>query len=528
MSLAKSRKRGVGRFSMRRTLASSVAAFFGFLSTSALAQSPAAPSEQCDTETIQKMAPADTTIGFAAREGDGCRVSGLVTTQNPGPNRVLFNLFLPNNSNGRYLYLGVGGAAGKLPFFPINLISQGYALAGSDGGSGAKSGADYSFYADPGRAEDYSGGRGVRVSAAATQQITRKYFGRQNFRRYIIGCSGGGSMGLTNARRSGGQQFDGFLVGAVSWPDSAYMSHVYAIAKHLQNVPEGWISPELLRRTQEAIIAVYDGADGVTDGVIADQRSLGQFDKSILTELGYTPAQVATFDFISQPRTYSGKGLHGKVVFPGFPITNVGSWSTFLLGRTPPPWRAIGAPAPAGSTPQSPAYAHIMADTNVRPLHGIDYWTVKDDAELVSLATNEGKKVPYDDPMDFSALASSGSKMIFYHGVDDPNISYLDTLAGYETILKRFPGASSWLSAVAVPGFGHCRGGLGPTAPDEQLLGALVNWVEKGEAPKAVVSDRESPTRTPERSFLLCAEPLRAQLKEPGLDPGTATNWTCI
>lgn len=512
---------------MRRVLPCTAAVCAALLSTTALAQSPAAPSERCDTETIQKMAPADTTVGFAAREGNGCRVGGFVTTQNPGPNRVLFNLFLPNNFNGRYLYLGVGGAAGSLPFFPASYISQGYAVAGSDGGSGAKNGADYSFYADPGKAEDYSGGRGVRVTAAATQQITRTYFGKQDLRRYISGCSGGGGMGLTNARRSGGEQFDGFLVGAVSWPDSAYMSHVYAIARHLQNNPNGWISPELLRRTQEAIVAAYDASDGVTDGIVADQRSIVRFDKGILTRLGYTPAQVATFDFISQPRTYSGKGLHGKVVFTGFPITNVGSWSTFLLGRTPPPWRAVGAPVPAGSAPQMPAYAHMMADSNVRPVHGIDYWSVTDDARLVGLATNDGKKLPYSDPMDFSGLAKSGSKLIFYHGVDDPNISYLDTLTGYETMLKRFPGASSWLSAVAVPGLGHCRGGLGPTAPEEQLLTALVNWVEKGEAPKAVVSDRVSPTRTPERSFLLCAEPLRARLKQPGLDSTRAENWVC-
>jgi hypothetical protein len=46
------------------------------------------------------------------------RVLGYVTTGDPGPNRVLFVLMLPDDFNGRYLYLGVGGAAGALPTIP--------------------------------------------------------------------------------------------------------------------------------------------------------------------------------------------------------------------------------------------------------------------------------------------------------------------------------------------------------------------------------------------------------------------------
>ena len=67
------------------------------------------------------MAPADTTVAFAAREYGGvCRVHGYVTTRDPGPNKVLFVLVMPDNFNGRYLYLGVGAAAGALPLFPRN------------------------------------------------------------------------------------------------------------------------------------------------------------------------------------------------------------------------------------------------------------------------------------------------------------------------------------------------------------------------------------------------------------------------
>jgi hypothetical protein len=147
------------------------------LAVAALSASPAraAPSEACDTSTVQAMAPADTTVSFAARESGICRVSGYVTTRDPGPNHVLFTLALPDNFNGRYVYLGVGGAAGSLPVMQPNLLAKGYALAGSDGGTGAKTGADFSFQTDPAKQLDFSW-RGVHVTAQATQQIARSYY----------------------------------------------------------------------------------------------------------------------------------------------------------------------------------------------------------------------------------------------------------------------------------------------------------------------------------------------------------------
>ena len=168
---------------MRKFLLAASAAISALNAAPALA----AASEGCSTEAVQAMAPPGTTVAMAVREvfadrdevysdeNWGCRVSGWVTNQNPGPNRVMFNLTLPDNFNGRYLYLGVGGAAGKIPNMPQRLLAQGYALAGSDGGSGAKSIADFSFMSDPARLTDFMW-RGVQSSAEATQAIARAYY----------------------------------------------------------------------------------------------------------------------------------------------------------------------------------------------------------------------------------------------------------------------------------------------------------------------------------------------------------------
>ena len=86
-----------------KALAVSGVLLCGVASVPTLAQqAPANPAENCDTETVQKMAPADTTVGFAWRENDDlCRVIGYVTTRNPGPNKVLFPRGLPARCSGR-------------------------------------------------------------------------------------------------------------------------------------------------------------------------------------------------------------------------------------------------------------------------------------------------------------------------------------------------------------------------------------------------------------------------------------------
>src|SRR5207302_454451 len=136
-------------------------------------------------------------------------------------------------------------------------------------------------------------GRGVHVTAKATQAITAAYYKRSPVGRYISGCSGGGQMGLTNAMRFGREDFDGFIVGATPLPGSTFLPNLFRVMRYIQTHPEGWISPELALKADAAIMARYDASDGARDGVIADQRNIRDFDPSILRGVGFTPAQIA-------------------------------------------------------------------------------------------------------------------------------------------------------------------------------------------------------------------------------------------
>lgn len=460
-------------------------------------------------------------------ENWGCRVSGWVTNENPGPNRVKFNLLLPDNFNGRYLYLGVGGAAGKIPEMPQRLLAQGYALAGSDAGTGARSIADFSFMSDQARLTDFMW-RGVQSSARATQAMARLYYGRPKIWRYISGCSGGGQMGLGNARRFGGQDFDGFLVGATPFQASLFHPNVFRIAAHMQNNPDSWISPEKLRKASAGILAAYDMIDGARDGMIHNPADIADFDYAILRKAGLSKAQIELFDLIRQTTKFPSGGPRGDGSHPGWPISDVSGWTRFLIGTAPPPWPATTGRSAADLLKAGVPFIHIMSDTKTRSMEpALDYWKIASFEETVRISSRGGTAAPFADPMDYSALAASGSKMILWHGIDDESMSYLESLQGYQVLRSRFADSGKWLRYVAIPGLWHCRGGTGPTDTVEALLSALIPWVEKGEAPRAIVASRLSRERGREKSFLLCPEPLRARLRKAKLDPGNAENWEC-
>jgi len=129
--------------------------------------------------------------------------------------------------------------------------------------------------------------------------------------------------------------------------------------------------------------------------------------------------------------------------------------------------------------------------------------------------------------MNFSKFATSSAKMIVYHGVDDQAMSYLETVKSYEAVKGKYPEAANWLRVFTIPGLMHCSGGSGPTDVEDGLVEALSNWVEHGQAPETLVASRVSPMKGVERTFRLCAEPMRASLRQAGLDPKQAENWEC-
>lgn len=280
-----------------------------------------------------------------------------------------------------------------------------------------------------------------------------------------------------------------------------------------------------MKKGAAAILARYDGIDGAIDGMIHNPTDITKFDYSILTRAGFSKPQIELFDLIRQTTKFpsGGDGTH-----PGWPISDISGWSRFIIGTTPPPWPSTRDRSTPDLLKSGVAFIHIMSDTKTRSMDpNVDYWKLTDFNEVVRISSRGGAAMPFDDPMDYSALQKSGSKLILWHGIDDESMSYLELLQGYDVLASRFPDSDNWVKYVAIPGLWHCRGGTGPTDTVEAMLGALIPWVEKGEPPRAIVSNRITYEGGKEKSLLLCAEPERAYLRKAGLDPKNAANWQC-
>jgi Tannase and feruloyl esterase len=126
---------------------------------------------------------------------------------------------------------------------------------------------------------------------------------------------------------------------------------------------------------------------------------------------------------------------------------------------------------------------------------------------------------------NMTTFANRGGKMLFYHGVSDPTFSALDTIDYYDRLAVTNGGAEAvqrWSRLFLVPGMGHCGGGS-LTTDSFDLLTALVDWVERGVAPDAVVAARSS---EPRLTRPLCPYPLYAHYSGRG-DPNNASSFAC-
>jgi feruloyl esterase len=121
--------------------------------------------------------------------------------------------------------------------------------------------------------------------------------------------------------------------------------------------------------------------------------------------------------------------------------------------------------------------------------------------------------------------------LIQYHGYSDPDISPLNSIDYYESVVRfSARGGAGGLADTKrfyrlfmVPGMYHCNGGPGPNTFD--AVKALEDWVERGAAPERIVATH-STSGTVDRSRPLCPFPQEAQWKGSGATD-RAENFVC-
>jgi feruloyl esterase len=447
-----------------------------------------------------------------------CRVDGVIG-EHSGPDGkhygIHFALAMPEHWNGRLLYQGGGGLNGQvLP--PVGAtaagdtaaLARGFAVVSSDSGhQGAV--FDASFFADQQATLDFLYQSIGKVMAAA-RPLLFAYYGQPARHSYFVGCSTGGREAMIASQRYP-QEFDGIVAGAPAMRASysnlairwATVALNQAAPKDAQGhaLPAQALSPSDRKLVINGLLKQCDALDGVRDGMIFNRRGCS-FDLRALqcksgkkTDSCLTSSQVQAIErAIGGPRTAAG-----LQVYPGFPYdTGISVSGPGIPGLLDGGASPVG-PSPTGTTMNVEAEAAVAHDA--REMAGdSDAWT------------------------NLSSFIAHGGKLIFYHGLSDPWFSALDTVGYYERLAKDSASGSitGWSRLFLVPGMGHCGGG--EAALDSfDLLTAIVDWAEKGQAPAQVMATGRA---FPGRQRPLCPYPQHAQYLGSG-DTESGASFTC-
>lgn len=507
--------------------------------------------------TAASLVPAGTLSVGGRPVAEHCLVTGRMherTSPVDGQTYAIgFEMRLPRAWNGRFFHQGNGGLDGFVqPAVgavggggPLtHALDQGFAVLSSDAGHSRQQLPRFGL--DPQARRDY-GYQAVGTLTPMAKALIRSAYGKGPDRSYIGGCSNGGRHAMVAAARYA-QDYDGFLAGnpGFNLPQAA-LAQLWG-AQQFARVATGSDLTTAFTQAERQLVARQvlarcDGLDGLSDGLVADvaacQRAFdvkrdvptctGARDGSCLT----SAQQQVLADVFAGARNRRGEPLYASFPWdPGVAGSDWANWK-FVYSVTN---RDPVAMAFVFQTP--PAPGNVLKDPKGYAL-GFDVdWDGPRIFATDSVYTESAMAfMTPPRPTELKALQRRGARLLVYHGTADGVFSSNDTAAWYEALDRAHGGqAARFARYFAVPGMNHCRGG--PATDQFDMLGALVRWVEQGEAPERVTAsargagnvggvNNELPAGwSPNRTRPLCPHPQVAHYRGSG-DPERAESFVC-
>jgi feruloyl esterase len=452
------------------------------------------------TVTATAYKPADP----ALKIGPYCEVTGVVAAVPKSQVTVVYRL--PENWNGKLLGFGGGGWAGNVALATAAAgLAKGYATAQTNGGHEVKTAFDTDWAkGNPVAMTDFSH-RAVHVMTTTGKRVVARYYGKPSTRNYFQGCSTGGRMGMMETQRYPAD-YDGVIAGAPVYSLLVQTSGV--VRNRLFRAPGAAISAAQMKLVNDAAVAACDAADGVKDGVITDQRVCGWDPAALQCKASDGGDHCLTATQVGTLRAAYADIRTAQGVVGNYALTRggEGGWGRFIQSAP------VGPPdASNGGLGDLTVYMFGRADYDLAAFDPL-----KDQAAVHRTAFAKEYEAA---KTDLAPYLKRGGKLLLWHGFDDPGPSPFATIDYYQRA-KQQNGAQSAIALYIAPGVYHCRGG--PGADQFDLISALDNWVEKGEAPKSIPAknDRTGDERP------LCAWPALPYYKGTG-DPKKLQSFEC-
>ncbi len=410
-----------------------------------------------------------------AERAEFCVVKGYVAPT------IQFELRLPTSTwTGRYLQGGCGGNCGVImstlsPRCDTAVAYTGAFAVGFENSGHAGTDGVWALGGE-GVREDFAY-RAAHAFSAAAKAIIAAYYGRPPAFSYFQGCSDGGREAMAETQRYA-QDFNGVIAGSPAFAIAEAMERFiwearWGTDEHGALVFDG----AAVTLLHDAVIAACDALDGVEDGQIDDPRrcrfdpatlrcTAGASPPGCLTALQVTAAQK----FYEGPVDESGRHLF----YGGEPYGAELTWvERFAL-------------ASMGATLLEDGVRHMMFQHPLDPGMTVRAWRF--DAATFRQLQQAGAL--YDAPsVDLRAFREAGGKLILWQGFADPAAGPYGLPDYYRRLREAVGGLSAergFARLYLIPGVYHCGGGYVPY--EEDLLGAMVDWVESGHAPDRIMA----------------------------------------
>lgn len=516
--------------------------FFKLLSLSCLLCSLLAPNVFGETSSCKdlmhfRMEGYDVTINKAATIPEGkmkagrfgppaydgiiteyCRVDGEIDKRigyEGKPYAIGFAIALPGNWNGRFMFQGGGGLNGNVAD-PIGnqgggppALARGFAVITSD--TGHKSGGipfNSAFMKDQEALMNFLY-KAIGKVTIVGKEIVEKYYSKPIDYSYYVGCSTGGREAMIMSQRYP-EYYDGIVAGSpamrtnysnlgTKWMQVS-LNQAAPLDKNGDPVPGAGLPEKDLKLLIDSFLKACDNKDGVKDGMVFNIEACN-FDPADLICKGEKTDQCLTEKQVKALK----QGLAGPVTSCGNRVYSPFPIDTGLDAKAPIPglleMRNSMLGPPAKETRMDVDREYIEKTDGVAAAGDTFLWT------------------------NLSTFSGHGGKLIFYHGLSDPWFSALDTVNYYKRLERDNGGAekvSQWSRLFLVPGMGHCRGGE-RTVDTFDIIGAIVNWVEKGIAPDRIIATGKN---LPGFSRPLCPYPKYPYYTGKG-DSNDAANFEC-
>ena len=387
-------------------------------------------------------------------------------------------ILLPEEWNGIFIGRGNGGLAGRLDHeLLVRYAQEGYAVAQSDMGTanGRARGIGCSEVH-----KDF-GWRATHEMTVAAKALIKEKYGRDPLYSYFIGASTGGQQSLMLAQRYP-EDYDGIIAGVPA--NNRVFLHTYFLWNHNALVsPEGkprFDEAEVSYITECAVRFFQQNGDGqrgdnfITFPWLGDD-TVGRFIDFLRSENRFTEDQLSAlykvYDGAKDPKS-------GRRIYNGMPIGS----------------EKFGCGIMHCQREEAPHY-YPFVWTFGEGYNGDGFDFSDDLASVDKLLSGELNA----SSCDLTAFGSRGGKLIVFSGSADPCVPYPDAIRYCERV-NAFHGGyektGQFFRYFLLPGRDHGVGGDGANAESKEqggrwdLLDALRDWREKGEAPEYLTAKR--------------------------------------